>query len=187
MLEAFSLSRQDTALAIVDVQEKLAAVMPPERLATVIRNTRILAQGMQAVGVPVLMTEQYPRGLGPTVAGVREAFETPLQPLEKTAFDAACADGFVPKLEAWGTRSVVLAGMEAHICVLQSAVGLRRRGYHVWIAEDAICSRIDANREAALRLLAGLGAIVAPTEAILFLLIGGSSDPAFKTISRIVR
>lgn len=187
MLDAFSLQRKDTALAIIDIQDKLAAVMPPERMATVTRNARILAQGMQALGVPMLVTEQYPVGLGPTLAPLRDALDGTVQPIEKTVFDGTCADGFVPRLEARGTRAVVLAGMEAHICILQTATGLLRRGYCVWVAEDAICSRIDDNRLSAVRMLRDIGAVVAPTEAILFLMLGSASDPAFKTISRLVR
>jgi nicotinamidase-related amidase len=180
---ALRLDRKETALLVIDIQEKLAAAMDDAARAGAVKNAGVLVSGMRALGVPVLYSEQYPQGLGPTVPELRSLLGEAAR-LEKTEFDCTAAPGFqLPK----GVRSVVLAGMEAHICVLQTAVGLRERGLDVWVAEDAVCSRAPRNYESALRLLERGGAVVAPTESILFGLLGKAGTPEFKTISKLVR
>lgn len=176
-----------TALAVVDIQERLLAAMPEETQERVVKNSRILIEGMGALEIPTLVTEQYPKGLGPTVQPLREVLGSDNAPLEKIEFDCACAEGFVERLHRHGARNVVLCGMEAHICVLQTALGLLRQRFNVWVAQDAIASRAKENHAAAERLLAQAGAVVAPTEAILFLLLGKAGSPAFKTISKLIR
>jgi len=181
------LDRRDTALVVIDIQERLFAAMDPAVQESVVQKTRILIEGARQVGVSILATEQYPKGLGPTVTPIREALGGDVEMLEKIEFNCGAADGFLGKLRERGIQKVVLCGMEAHICVLQTAAGLMREGFGVWVAEDAICSRFKANWKAGRRLAAEAGAVVAPVEAVLFMLLGKAGTPEFKAISKLVR
>ena len=136
------LDEEDAVLLIIDVQTKLMAAM--EDRDRVYRNTGILLTAARALQIPVVVTEQYPKGLGPTVPEVAELLPPDVRVLEKTAFDAA-RDGLLPVLEGLGRRSVLLCGDEAHICVFQTARSLLEAGYRVFAVEDAICSRSSAN------------------------------------------
>ena len=175
-----------TALLVVDVQEKLASVMREEDRKKTVENARILIRGMQALDVPTMLTEQYPAGLGPTVGELRASLSEAVFPIEKTEFDCTAVEGFSENLPS-GTRSVVLCGMEAHICILQTAVGLLRGGYDVWVAGDAVCYRDPANKALALRAMEEAGVFVVPTESVLFWLLGKSGSTAFKEISRLIK
>lgn len=180
------LTREGTAFVVIDVQDRLAAAMNEEELGEALANTRNLVLGGKALGIPVLLSEQYPKGLGPTVAPLREALGEAYRPIEKLEFDCARNAGFMDELRRLDVRTVVLAGMEAHVCVLQTAVGLLEH-YDVWVAQDAIVSRAHDNREAACRLMEQAGVVVAPTETILFWLLGKAGTPEFKTISQLVK
>ncbi len=182
---ALRMDRQSTVLLVIDIQEKLAAAMDEEARHSALWRVSMLISGMQTLEVPVLYSEQYPQGLGTTVPEVR-ALLGDAPRLEKMEFDCTAAPGFDRMLPK-SARSVVLCGMEAHICVLQTAVGLREQGLGVWVAEDAICSRTRRNQEATLRLLGQIGAVAAPTESILFSLLGKSGTPEFKAISKLIR
>jgi nicotinamidase-related amidase len=134
----------DSVLVIVDLQERLAAAMNPAVRASVIRNVRILLQAASRLGIPILVTEQYPKGLGPTAAQVAEMLPQGTPRLEKTCFSCAGAAAFAAAMEERRRTQVVLAGMEAHVCVLQSALDLQSGRQRVFVVEDACCSR---NRE----------------------------------------
>lgn len=181
---------ESTALLVIDVQERLAGVMPD---ASAVDNAGRLIDGARALGVRVLVTEQYPKGLGPTVAPLREklaAFAEPVPVLEKLDFDACDDAGVAARLDALrqsGVTTIVVAGMEAHICVAQTARGLVDRGLRVLVAGDATASRAPENRRIAEGLWATSGALVTSTEAVLFDLTRRASGDAFKTISKIVR
>lgn len=185
-LDRYVFDAGSTALVVVDIQERLLAAMPEERAAAMTRAVRILARGLQILQVPVVLTEQYPRGLGPTARAVGEALDS-VVPLEKIEFDATEAPGFLDALRATQASTVVLCGLEAHICVWQTAVGLRRHGYSVWVAADAILSREPAHTTHAQRLLTELGAVVAPTETVLFAALGRAQGDAFKAIQALVK
>jgi nicotinamidase-related amidase len=181
---------ETTALIVVDVQERLAAVMPD---ASAIENVGRLIDGARALGMRVLVTEQYPKGLGHTVAPLRErlaAFERPVPVIEKLDFDA-CDDANVAAqidaLKNAGVTTLVLAGMEAHICVAQTARGLADRGFRVMVAADATASRASENRRIAEGLWSRAGAVPTSTEAVLFDLVRRASGDAFKAISKLVR
>jgi nicotinamidase-related amidase len=179
-----------TALVIVDIQERLASVMPD---ALAIENTGRLIEGARALGLRVLVTEQYPKGLGNTVLPLRDKLATlatapPV--LEKLDFDACDDPGVTAQLEllrAARIDTVVLAGMEAHICVAQTARGLVERGFRVLVAADATASRTAENRRLAEGLWAAAGATTTSTEAVLFDLVRRASGDAFKAVSKAVR
>ncbi len=179
------LERRSTALVLMDVQEKILPAMHDP--ARVLRRACLLAHGATALGAPVIVTEQYPRGLGPTAPELREALPEGVAPLAKTAFSAAQAPGFLEALGATGAAQVLLAGIETHICVLQTALDLVIRGYQVHLAADACGSRDPDNHENALRRLQAAGAIVTNCESALFEMLGKAEGAEFKEISRLVR
>jgi nicotinamidase-related amidase len=175
------LERNDTTFLIIDIQERLARAMPQEQLRLMVENVRRLGAAAAELGVPVVATEQYPKGLGPSLEEVSGAVEG-WAPLEKTSFDCCGAPGF-----AIATKSVVIAGMETHVCVYQTARSLASRGHTVHVVSDAVVSRHSENREVGLELMRHAGAIVTSTEAVLFDLLKGSDAPEFKAVSNLVR
>ncbi|GMV42807.1 MAG: hypothetical protein AMXMBFR64_45230 [Myxococcales bacterium] len=184
---SFFAAADDSVLVVVDVQERLIAAMTPEDQATIARNVPVLVHAAKATGVPVLVTEQYPRGLGSTIESVREALPAGTQVVEKLEFSCSRAAAFANALHATGRRTVVLCGMEAHVCVLQTAHDLLQRGYAVHLAADAVSSRTDQNRQIGLGLARQMGAAISSTEAVAFQWVGRAGTDAFKVISRLVK
>jgi nicotinamidase-related amidase len=180
----FQLEREDAALLIVDIQERLAVAMA-ER-GKVVANAGHLVAAAKLLGVPVLHTEQYPKGLGPTVAELREAL-APAAPVEKLTFDCCGEPTFAPALEQAGRSTVIVCGMETHICVLQTVLGLLAQGLTVHVVADAVCSRDAENRRTALAFMRDAGAVVTCTETVLFQLLVRAGTPEFKAIQARIR
>ena len=175
------LHRERAALVVVDVQEAFRpAVREFDRVA---RNAAVLVQGAKALGVPVIATEQYPRGLGETVPEVAEHLDGATGPLEKTAFSAAAAEGF----DLGGRDQALLCGIEAHVCVSQTAHDLLDRGLEVHVARDAVTSRTEENAELGLHKMEGAGAVLTSVETALFELLGAAGTEEFKTVQRLVK
>lgn len=189
-MDNLTLRPDQTALLIVDVQEKLLPAMPPFDGRRLVACAELLIETARAFRMPVLVTEQYPAGLGPTVGALKarlEALETRPVVVEKTAF-SACGPADVPRaLGVAGTRSVVVVGMEAHVCVFQTARELARRGFHVHLPFDAVASRDPACRAAALGLLARQGVAVTTTETVVFDLLGDAKSVHFRGLSKLVK
>jgi nicotinamidase-related amidase len=174
------------ALVVVDVQERLFNAMDAERRDDMVANVKILVSAARRLDVPVLVTEQYPRGLGRTLPELKALLdETP--PLEKTAFSCARADGFADRLRATGADHVILTGIEAHVCVLLTALDLLAQGLRVSIVADAVCSRRPANLEIGLGQARQAGAVVTATETVVFQLLGGADADAFRELSKLLR
>jgi nicotinamidase-related amidase len=175
-------------LLIIDAQDRLAAAMPEDALAKTVANINRLIAAAQALTVPIISTEQYPQGLGKTVESVRENLPETAAPTEKTSFSCCTAAGFERNLTSHPERKqVVLVGMEAHICIVQTASGLQRWGYQVFVAEDAICARDPANRINALERMRHCGIHVVNTESVAFEWLGDSGHQKFREISRMFR
>jgi len=173
---------------VVDVQERLAAVMPPAGMERLVASTLVLLEAARLLGVPVLATEQYPKGLGPTVAPLVEKLrELAVEPIDKTTFDACGEPRVARALAEHAGRTVILAGMEAHICVFQTARELVRRGHPVHVAADAVLSRREENRELGLRHCERAGALVTPVETVVFDWLEKAGTDAFRAISKLVR
>jgi len=175
-------ARHLSQLVVVDVQEKLAGAMPADGLQALVRHCNILLQAAALLEIPVLHTEQYPKGLGPTLSELA----VPGTPIEKTAFSCCSEPKFCRQLPA-DRPQVVLAGMEAHICILQTALALQADGRQVFVVEDAVLSRNAVNKANAMSRLRHAGVIVASTESIVFEWLGKAEGDAFKQISRLVR
>lgn len=176
-----------SALLIVDVQERLVPAMPPEAAASAVRNTCILIEVAREFGLPVLVTEQYPKGLGPTVPEISSILPAGSTPFQKVAFSCCAAPGFLPLLEALGDRDLILCGIETHVCVLQTALDLRAMGRRVYLASDATCSRTKSNWRTGLDLMRQAGVVIGSTEIFAFGLLGAAGSEQFKRISKLVK
>lgn len=177
------------ALLIVDVQERLIAAMPADAAAAVERNLITLAAAAERFGLPVVVSEQYPKGLGRTTPAVASALE-PVRGVcffEKVEF-AACAAPAWSEAVGPNPRPVwLVAGMETHVCVFQTVRALRRQGHEVIVLADAVASRSDGNRDNGLALCAATGAVIANTETVVFDLLGKAGTEDFKVMSRLIR
>ena len=175
-----TLERERTALVVVDVQEAFRPAV--ERFDDVVESTSKLIQGAGALGVPVIVTEQYPKGLGATVPEIAEHLDG-VEPVEKTCFSAARADGF----DLGGRDQALLCGIETHVCVSQTAHDLLARGVEVHVARDAVASRTAENREVGLHKMERSGAVVTSVETALFELLGAAGSDEFKQVQRLVK
>ena len=180
------LEPSSSLLLVVDVQEKLAAAMPQETLARLVQNTCILLEAARLLGVRVVATEQYPKGLGKTLAPIAD--KLPHSPVEKLDFSALDEPRVAHAINSPARpRAVVVVGMESHVCVFQSARDLATRGYATYVVEDAVASRREENRLAGLTLAERAGAIRTVTETVAFDWLRRAEGDAFKTISKLVR
>ena len=176
-----------TALVIIDIQEKLVRAMPDaDRL---IWNAGRLIDGAAALGVKIIATEQYPEGLGPTVPELTErlkAAQAP-EPVAKKRFSCTGCETLFEELRDKNTIDLLLCGIEAHVCVQQTALDLLADGWRVQVAVDAVSSRFDIDRQTALARMEAAGITLTTVEAALFELCETAESPAFKTISRLAR
>ena len=181
------LNRSDTVLLVIDVQEKLMPVIDGSE--AVLRNVERLVRGCHLLGVPAILTEQYVKGLGPTAATVRTAFEETggYRPIEKACFSAHGCEPFVRQLEVLGRRHILVAGVETHVCVYQTVSDLLAARFEVTIVADAVSSRTSRNREIALSRLVSEGVKLSSTEMALFELLGVSGTDEFRAISRLIK
>jgi nicotinamidase-related amidase len=175
------LDPERAALVVIDVQEAFRKALPT--FDDVAKASATLVEGAAAIGIPVVVTEQYPKGLGETVPEVADHFPDGTEPLEKVRFSAAEADGF-----ALGERDQALVcGIEAHVCVNQTVLDLIDEDVEVHVAADAVGSRTEANRELGLAKMESAGAILTSVEMALFELLGGSDAEAFKQVQALVK
>ena len=176
------MSRDDTALIVVDMQEKLLKLIPcRERL---VWNVRRLIDGAKILGITVTATEQYPQGLGPTAPELAERLGT--IPGKLSFSCGECGEIFAGLRER-GVFKILLCGMETHVCVQQTALDLLAEGYQVYLAVDALGSRGSLDHEIALRRMDSAGATLTTTEAALFEWCEVAGTPEFKQISTLVR
>ena len=175
-----------TAAVVVDVQARLLGVMQEAQRSRMVDNLLRLGAATEVLGVHRIITEQYPKGLGPTVPLVKQAFDgAPVH--DKLTFDALGAEAVVRALEGSGAKDVIVAGMETHICVFQTVRSLVERDYRVFLLADAVASRTADNRARGLALAEAAGAIVTSTETVLFDLLERAGSEAFRAISKLVR
>ncbi len=175
------LRREDTLLLIVDVQERLLPTMfEAERVA---RYGALLARAARRLEIPVVVTEQYPEKLGPTVEPLREAMGE-FTPIAKILF-SACTEETMQTLSALresGRTAVLLCGLETHVCVTQTALDLREAGFSVFVAQDAVSSRYESDKKAGLERMRGAGAVLCSTEMAVFELLREAGTPDFKVL-----
>ena len=183
------LSRSRAALLVVDIQDRLLPAMPADALATVMRNSAILIQAADQLGLPIVVSQQYPRGLGATAKPIEDALAAArgVHRFDKLEFSAAAAPAFAQLAPALRRDQWLICGMETHVCVYQTARDLVARGWDVHVCADAVCSRTAANRELGLGLMARAGAYITPTETCVFDLLGRAGSDEFRTLSRVIK
>lgn len=182
------LNRDEAVLIVVDVQERLVPAIHKDLWEPALRNIRILAESAAVLGLPILVTEQYPKGLGRTVPEVREALEgKAFRILEKVTFSCARDEAFLEAVRSAGRRQIVIAGMETHVCVYQTSVDLTRAGYSVFVLDDAVSSRYLHNYRSGLQALRDAGCTVFSTETALFQLLKVAATPEFRKVSALIK
>ena len=186
MSDASQLDRTQTALLVIDVQERLFDVMPENTRARSLSRLLALIAGSKALDLPVICTEQYPKGLGSTVPALEEELKGVTR-WPKTSFSCLGDPAITAAIQESGRRQWLVAGMETHICVLQTIRDLRAAGHEVHLIADACLSRSSQDYDIGLRRACDLGAVLSSTETALFELLGVAGGDAFKTISRAVR
>ncbi len=171
-------------LVIVDVQEKFAPVIPD--FGEVVENIVALVKGFQEFGLPVVATEQYPKGLGNTVEPISDCFAV-LDAVEKTTFSAIQNTAFTTRLEKTELNSFVVCGIEAHICVHQTVCDMLHNGYRVWVPWDAVGARKPQNRVLAIERMEKAGAIPTSVEMLLFEMAMRAGTESFKKIQALIK
>lgn len=180
------LKTENTALILIDYQGKLAAVMDDQE--ELHRNMLLLVKGAQLLEIPIIWLEQYPKGLGPTENEVKELLEADdYRPIAKTTFSGVQHADFRAALEAAERKNILVAGIEAHICVYQTVCELLGYGKRVEFVQDAISSRTAANTHLAIEQMKALGALPTSVEMALFELMRTSKHPKFKEISKLIQ
>ena len=179
------LTPESTLVLVIDMQERLQPLIHDD--ARVRRQAAALAAGARLLGVPVLLTEQYPKGLGHTVPELRFAVEAAGGVHEKVAFSCVEDESIRARIVAAGRPNVVLAGVEAHICVLQTALDLLEGGVSVYVAEDAVGSRTPENKESGIARARRHGAEPANVEMVLFELMRTKEHPQFKAVQQLIK
>jgi nicotinamidase-related amidase len=177
----------NTVLLVIDIQERLAAAMPGDVSERVVRNASILVKSAREFSLPVMVSEQYPRGLGATVGEIKALLPEGTTPIEKVAFSCCAVPAFQSLLDRLGQQSVILCGIETHVCVLQTALDLLQSGRRVYVAADAAGSRTKQNWRIGLDLMRRGGAVIGSTETFAFALLGSAGSEAFKRISQMVK
>jgi nicotinamidase-related amidase len=175
-----TLDRERTALVVVDVQEAFRPAVPD--FDDVVENTLRLMKGAKILGVPVVVTEQYPKGLGHTVPEVAEHLPDSVRPIEKVRFSAAEADGF----DLGDRDQALVCGIETHVCVNQTVLDLLDAGSEVQVAEDAVGSRTEENKRIGLHKMERAGAVLTSVETALFELLGRAGTDEFKTVQKLI-
>jgi nicotinamidase-related amidase len=177
-------------LLVVDVQTKLSAAMPEADLAHCLRNWLILVELARRLHLPVIWSEQYPQGLGPTLPPLVEALSGPgltVHRIEKITFSCTDCEALPPLYQALARRQWIVVGMETHVCVWQTVRGLAAWEADVQVPADGTISRAPANHQIGLQLCERAGAVVTSTETIAFDALGRAGTEDFKAISRLVR
>jgi len=203
---AYSLYRDSAALLVVDMQGKLASAMQSEAFDFALKNTLRLIHAAHQFQLPILISEQYPAGLGPSLPEILEAAGiaagatkeeqepegtapvfAPSLRFDKTSFSCAEVNLARQFLEQHRRRQLIVVGQETHVCVFQSVRDLIELGYFVHVAKDACISRSQENRQVGFELMQGVGATLSSTETLIFDLLRDSRDPAFKAMSKLIR
>lgn len=176
----------DSCFIIIDIQEKLTQAIPLKVIERLRSNTNILLNASNQLDVPVMVTAQYPKGLGPIEKNISSQLLDSAKYYEKTCFSCLGADGLKEHLTTLDKKQVVLVGIEAHICVLQSALDLTATGYDVFVVTDAIASRKLPNYESAITRLNQAGVIMTNTESVLFEWLRDAAHPEFRNLSKLI-
>jgi nicotinamidase-related amidase len=178
------LEKDNTGLIIIDVQEKLMPVM--ERKQSIIENLKKLLLLSELFNLPVIITEQYSKWLGPTLPEIIESL-TFYKPIPKMHFDCCDVEAFIDQLNAKELKNIIVTGVESHICVFQTCASLLNRGYQVHVPQDAVGSRTDDNWGVGLELSNKAGAFITSTESVIYQILKKAGTPEFKQMLKVVK
>lgn len=184
-----ALSRARAALLVVDIQDRLLPAMADAMRADVLRNVPILIAAADRLGLPIVVSQQYPQGLGPTNKAIDDALAPArlVHRFDKLEFSAVAAPAFAALAPSLARDQWIVCGMETHVCVYQTARDLAARGWATHVCADAVASRTAGNREVGLRLMERAGAVVTSTEVCVFDLLGRAGSDEFRALSRILK
>jgi nicotinamidase-related amidase len=178
------LDKEKTGLLIIDLQEKLMQVMGQrQRVADNIKKLVLLSK---LFDFPVILTEQYPKWLGPTLPEVAESLPA-CQPISKLHFNCCDVDAFNHRLDSEDLRNVIVTGVESHICVFQTCVSILERGYRVHVPQDAVDSRTDENWRVGLDLMKQAGAVITSTETVIYQILKKAGTKEFKQMLKVIK
>jgi len=183
--DKFFLDRYNAVLLVIDVQEKLCRAMDEKVLEKLTGNIAILQETARELGIPMVATEQYVKGIGETICALKEKLTEPA--IEKMTFSCCGESPFPERLKALGKKQVIVTGMEAHVCVLQTVIELVDAGYHVHLVKDAVMSRRKENWRVGIEAATAAGAVITSTEAAMFQLLRVAGSDEFKRLSKLVR
>jgi len=184
--DSFFLERDKAVLVVIDVQEKLCIAMDEVVLKQLVKNVSILLESAAELNIPVLVTEQYVKGLGSTLPELKGKAALASY-YEKMTFSCCGSAEFVDAIKSTGRTQVIIAGMETHVCVLQTVIELRDAGLDVHVVKDAVMSRSKQNWQTAIQAMTLAGAIPTCTESALFQLLKVAGTDEFKKLSKLVR
>jgi len=181
-------NRNDILLLLIDIQEKLFKPMPPAVQSQMIHNIKLLLALAKKIEIPILVTEQYPKGLGETIPELKKgALDDNYSPITKLSFSCCGEERFPQKLQEINKSQMIVTGMETHVCVLQTALGILAQGYQIFVPRDAVCSRKKADWQTGLNLMHSGGAIITSTETIIFQLLEKAGTDEFKYMSPLLK
>ncbi|HZK54496.1 MAG TPA: isochorismatase family protein [Desulfosporosinus sp.] len=183
-MDKYVLTKEEAVLMVIDIQEKLVPSMK-QHAERIIKNTNTMISVAKKLGVPIIVTEQYPKGLGKTVSDVSNHLEE-VSTYEKITFSSYTSE-VVAALKGLERRKILITGMETHVCVFQTVRDLLAHGYQVFVVGDAVCSRAKGNYLNGLSLMSDMGAVVTNTETVLFDLMKQSGTPEFKELSKLIK
>jgi len=184
-LTKFKLEADKAVLVVIDIQERLVTAMPQDVYTRMRETVSMLVNGAGLLGIPVVTTEQYPQGIGHTVPELAEACKGTV--VEKVSFGCCGEPGFMAALKKLGRTQVILTGMETHVCVYQTVLGLLEDGYHVHLLRDAICSRSKTDFQVGVANAAQAGAVVTTAETVLFQMMQKSTHAQFRAVSKLIK
>jgi nicotinamidase-related amidase len=179
------IDQQNVTLVIIDMQEGFRSAI--HDFAETSARIALITHAALLLGLPTIITEQYPKGLGNTASEIRTVLPPEYSVISKTAFSACDSPEFLNRINGTGTSNVLLCGIEAHICVCQTALDLLTRGFRVHYLADCISSRVESNREIGLSKMQQSGIIPSSTEMALFEILRDSKNERFKSIQRLIK
>lgn len=179
-----TLSAEDSLVLIIDIQEKLVAALNKD---VVVSNALKIATSANILGIPIIVTEQYPKGLGCTVQSLKDVLPQEAQIVEKTYFNALLEDGMLDKIKSYGKKQIVIFGIETHICVYQTASALIEQGYEVYVIKDACASRNKYEFKQGIDAMVANGAKISCVEIALFDWLKGAKNPKFKEVQVLIK
>lgn len=184
-LGKFKLDADNAVLVVIDIQDRLVPAMPQDVYLRLRDTVDMLVGGAELLGVPVVTTEQYPKGIGHTVPELAAACKNTV--IEKVSFGCCGEPDFMAALKKLGRSQVIVTGMEAHVCVYQTVLGLLEDGYHVHLVTDAICSRNKIDYQTAVGSASQAGAVATTAETVLFQMLQQSTHAQFRAVSKLVK